>query len=641
MRKLLTLVLLLWWALPGYVQVVDQAELDSLLKSPNDTTKVLHLLELVRTYISDTIELSEQLADEAIRAAEAIDYEFGMIKGHRAKGYIISYKGGVEDAIDWYDKALVICADNPKFKLEKISVILNKGVVYFYGGDDGKALEQYIEAEALCDDPSTHEMLGKVLNNMAIVYRQLERIEDAIRIYKKSVELKTKNKDTLGMATTMNNIGLSYGYLKNYEESLRYLDRAQSLFEAIGQIDQARSVDFALATSLYKMGDVKNAKVLLAQTLALQDLKLPFYELMQNELLLAKIYVEEKEFENASRMLNIVFPKIKGSAMYEALQTYYKLSASTKFHENRLKEAYQDLLQHKLITDTIVESQRLELEKEMETKYLTKEKETQIAIQQLEIAKNKREKLLFILALAGLSIILLLGFFLYRQRQKANKLLSSKNAIIQKALNEKEILLKEIHHRVKNNLQVISSLLSLQSRQIDDPKALEAIREGRNRVNSMALIHKNLYQEDNLVGVDAADYIEKLTTSLMANYQISEQEILIEKDIDRLQLDVDVVIPLGLILNELITNCLKYAFEENQAGKIEMSLKREESGLRLKVADNGRGLPSDFNLEELTSMGFRLIKAFALKLEAALNISSVGGTQVELLIPHLQNHPKG
>ncbi len=633
MREFLCLGGLVLIPFLAFTQPSDHPEIKQILQAPNDSNKVERLLDLVREYVSDSIQLSEQFADEAIRTAEKTGHEMSLVKAYKAKGTLINFKGEVEEAIEWYDKALEICGEKPAFKWETISIILNKGVVYYYGGDDGKALEYYIQAEALCTDPSTDDLLAKILNNMAIVYRKLERLEDAVRIYKKSLDLKTAFKDSIGMATTFNNIGLCYGYMDDYEQSIEYLEEARELYVLLGETGEAKSIDLAISMCLYETGKVQEAKTLMETTFQSPDLNIRLFELVQNELLLTKIYVEEGQYEEASRLLANTYPKIEGKNLNEALQTYYKLLASTKYHLGEVNEAYEYLLKHKQITDTIVEAERLELEKDMATKYLTKEKETQIEIQQLELDKNKRERLLLLLALFGLSAILALGYFLYRQRQKANKLLSLKNAQIQKALHEKEILLKEIHHRVKNNLQIISSLLSLQSRQIDDPKALEAIQEGRNRVNSMALIHKNLYQEENLVGVDAAEYIEKLTASLMANYQINDQEIIVEKDIDHLKLDVDVVIPLGLILNELITNCLKYAFNEKDSGRIEMSLKQEQAGLRLKVADNGKGLPSDFNLEQLSSMGFRLIKAFAQKLEAVLNIDSSGGTRVELLIP--------
>jgi two-component sensor histidine kinase/tetratricopeptide (TPR) repeat protein len=633
MNKYLSLGFLLFFPWLVFAQSFESQEFERLINAPDDTTKVNQLLALVRKYVGDSLELSEQLAGEALRAAEKAGDEMSLVKAYKAKGTIINYRGGVEEAIECYDQALAICADRPEFKWEKISILLNIGVVYFYAGDDGKSLEYYIEAESLCNEPSTEDLRAKIFNNMAVIYRKLNRFEDAARIYQKSLKIKSNNKDSLGMATTLNNIGLCYGYMDDYDQSIDYLEQAKQLFVELGEEHEAKSVDLAIGMSLYETGKAQEAKLILESILLTGDLKIRMYELIQNELLLAKIYVEEEQYEKAEGMLNKVYPRLEGKQLNEALQSYYQLKASTLYHLNQVEGAYDYLLKHKYITDTILEAERVELEKEMETKYLTKEKETQIEIQQLELAKNKREKLLFILALIGLSIILVLGYFLYRQRQKANKLLNIKNAQIGKALHEKEILLKEIHHRVKNNLQIISSLLSLQSRQIDDPKALEAIKEGRNRVNSMALIHKNLYQEENLVGVDAAEYIDKLTASLMANYQIGEQEILVEKDIDQLQLDVDVVIPLGLILNELITNCLKYAFEEQDSCKIEMSLKKEQEGLRLKVTDNGKGLPSDFNLDQLSSMGFRLIKAFAQKLEAALNVTSAGGTQVELFIP--------
>jgi len=154
--------------------------------------------------------------------------------------------------------------------------------------------------------------------------------------------------------------------------------------------------------------------------------------------------------------------------------------------------------------------------------------------------------------------ILLIGLLYRNQKQK--KLISIQN-------DEKDILLREIHHRVKNNLQVISSLLGIQSRSIKDVQAKQAIHEGRARVHSMSLIHQNLYKKDNLTGVDMRVYLNKLSTDLINTYNLSEGQIEIEKDIDELILDVEYVVPIGLIINELISNALKYAFPDQQNGK--------------------------------------------------------------------------
>jgi two-component sensor histidine kinase len=254
-------------------------------------------------------------------------------------------------------------------------------------------------------------------------------------------------------------------------------------------------------------------------------------------------------------------------------------------------------------------------------------------IKTLSIQTTKRTIWLYSLALALLAIGAGSIFLLYRNKQKHNTKLEEKNAIISKSLEDKEVLLKEIHHRVKNNLQVVSSLLNLQSRNISDAKALAAIKEGRDRVKSMALIHQNLYNDENLTGVDVKDYIEKLTQSLFSSYNIQEGKILLETDIDQMNLDVDTVIPLGLILTELISNALKYAFDETQEnGNLQVQLKQEKGNLLLRVKDNGKGLPINWSNDNTASLGYQLIKSFAAKMKAMLTITGTNGTDVQMTI---------
>ena len=217
--------------------------------------------------------------------------------------------------------------------------------------------------------------------------------------------------------------------------------------------------------------------------------------------------------------------------------------------------------------------------------------------------------------------------------REEDAMLAEKNDIIERSLQEKEVLLREIHHRVKNNLQVISSLLSLQSRRVQDQSVQEAILEGRNRVRSMAMIHQDLYQTENLTTIDVGQYIDKLTRNLFASYNIEPERIEMDTDIEPLQLDVDVLIPLGLILNELITNSLKYAFPQSRPGKIEVSLQKEAGQLKLQVTDNGVGMPEDFDPMRSTSMGYQLISSFVRKLKGVLELKHREGTQVLLSIP--------
>jgi two-component system, sensor histidine kinase PdtaS len=159
---------------------------------------------------------------------------------------------------------------------------------------------------------------------------------------------------------------------------------------------------------------------------------------------------------------------------------------------------------------------------------------------------------------------------------------------------------------------------------------IEAIKEGQNRVKTMGLIHQNLYQEDDLRGVNIKNYVTKLTKNLFNSYNIQPEKVQLRTNITVLQLDVDTVVPIGLIINELVTNALKYAFSNEKNGTIEVNLFEENNQMVLQVKDDGIGLPDDFDIEKLNSMGF---KNFATKLSAKLNIENQNGAFVELLIP--------
>ncbi|MCB9082125.1 MAG: tetratricopeptide repeat protein [Lewinellaceae bacterium] len=613
-----------------------QSPLDSLRRvatSANDTLRINALNQLAQFSMPDSLEQAEQFANKALAEAKKIRYTKGIIYAWRYKGLAADFGGDLDKAIACYDEALRITEVSDKWKREEAGLLVNKGVAYFFAGDMGRALEFYLLADPLFDEIDDESAHAKLLNNLAVVYRQLNRYEDAIRIYQKSIIIKEKINDRIGIANSTHNIGLVYGYMNDYPNTVRYLEKARQQYEDLQEWSEAQSVYLSLGNAFFEMGRMEEAKAAVVKLFASESLDLTLFEQIQARLLRIKVSLADKDFNQAEQWLEEIEPVIFATTFSKAKSTFFELKAYVFHGLQQHAESYEALLMHKQYLDTLQSEERVRQEKDMETKYLTKEKENLIQIQQLELQKNQRERIAYILALLALSLILLLAYRFARLRKKANRLLQEKNLQIEKALGEKELLLKEIHHRVKNNLQIISSLLSLQSRQIEDPKALEAIQEGRNRVNSMALIHKNLYQDEDLVGVDAGEYIEKLTESLITNYNINPKQVVIAKDIDPMKLDVDTIIPLGLILNELISNSLKYAFSDGQAGKMFVSLKREEDGLRLRVADNGRGLPANLDVENLKSLGFRLVKAFTQKLEGELSIQSDRGTSVEICIP--------
>jgi len=254
---------------------------------------------------------------------------------------------------------------------------------------------------------------------------------------------------------------------------------------------------------------------------------------------------------------------------------------------------------------------------------------------------KKRQNAFMWLGICALLFISGLIFVLYRKNNKKSVTLTRQNDLIKKTLSEKEILLKEIHHRVKNNLQVVSSLLSLQSRFIQDEQALSAITEGKNRVRSMALIHQNLYQENNLTGVAVKPYFEKLIRSLFDSYNIDRERIKLYLEVDELTLSVDTVIPVGLITNELVSNALKHAFPKGRKGVLSVSVKEVGQQLILEVADNGIGIVDERIIEDSNTFGYKIINAFKEKLEADLKIDHEDGTRIRLFIAQYEAPGEG
>ena len=223
---------------------------------------------------------------------------------------------------------------------------------------------------------------------------------------------------------------------------------------------------------------------------------------------------------------------------------------------------------------------------------------------------------------------------LERRVQERTKELTQTNHKLAGLLDEKELLLKEVHHRVKNNLQVISSLLNLQADYIKDPAALQIFTESRNRVRSMALIHEKLYQSHDLARIDFADYIRSLTSSLLAGYAQKSSQVRISVEIEQMMLGVDAAVPCGLIVNELVTNCFKYAFTNGRPGQIQIAMVRQPGEqLRLSVADDGVGFPKDVDFRNTESLGMQIITTLSEQLEGTVQMSNTAGTEFAICFP--------
>jgi two-component sensor histidine kinase len=204
-------------------------------------------------------------------------------------------------------------------------------------------------------------------------------------------------------------------------------------------------------------------------------------------------------------------------------------------------------------------------------------------------------------------------------------------AQLKELLSEKEILLQEIHHRVKNNLQIISSLLDLQSQYIEDKGMQEIFRTSQKRVKSMALIHEQLYQSKNFTKINFAEYLSDLTGYLLETYGINTDKITLKLNLDEINLNISTAITCGLIVNELVSNSLKYAFPNGAEGTIDISFSSDiDKTCTLIVRDNGIGFPKNLELKNIKSLGLQLVRLLANQLEATLELNGSAGTKVYL-----------
>ncbi len=257
----------------------------------------------------------------------------------------------------------------------------------------------------------------------------------------------------------------------------------------------------------------------------------------------------------------------------------------------------------------------------MAIKYETGKKDEALASQAALLDQKSKTQKLIILIASLLFVFLLSMLYFLQKSKKATRIIRAKNA-------ENELLLKEIHHRVKNNLEMVKSLIALQSAQIEDPATKEAMVASQNRVQSMGIIHQKLYQGENLGSIEMKDYFINLSEGILDTFD-AEDQVKIECAMDNLDLDVDTAVPIGLIVNELLTNALKYAFPEHQQGIINISLKKDTNdNLKLQVRDNGVGKTEGL-APKGTGFGAQLVKLLTQQLNGKMTEHNDEGTHIE------------
>lgn len=439
--------------------------------------------------------------------------------------------------------------------------------------------------------------------NIASAYKQLNKRDSALYYYQESIALARKSgkRGERNLATAMVNLAALYQVMNNHEKALPLAKEAVDIFASKGNPTQRLVAEGTLANSYRKLNMFEEA----------------LYHFYNSQ----RIAKKTKHLE------------------YDTNITKNLLDTHTELAKNDSIIHYLD--RYLILNDSLNAQRRDEVMAEMEARFEVDQKEEEITRLELEeqLSNTRLRRQQWVIGLSLLSMGILGGFLWFVMRQR--KRIANQNEVIATSLAEKETLLKEIHHRVKNNLQMVSTLLSLQSNYIDDPSALNALQMGRSRVRSMAIIHQGLYMQDSVTPTIAADdYLNRLTGELLATYTDPHKRITLTTDFEPVQMDIDQLIPLGLIANELVTNAMKYAFEGRDEGKLTVGLKQASSDtLVLRVADDGPG-SNQITTSEGESFGSLLVQTLTEQLNGRLEVKSDNGTDVRVIFS-LIDHPNG
>lgn len=476
-------------------------------------------------------------------------------------------------------------------------------------GQMDSSMNLYLRALRLAEKLDDKKALANIYYNMGLINQRQQNNQKANEQIRQALRYAELANDTTQTANICIMAGVMAFLLENTDSCAYWFNRSAVLFESLGKEDKA-----AFARS--KLGNIYEAQGQYALATPLFEKALKTAQKSQDSTRLMGAYINMatnglnlKKYASALRYTRDARQFAAALGRDFEYQEMLKIEAAILEGMGNPKAAIQVQRQYVQHHDSILNIQRAQHIAELETRYETEKKEATIALQE-QALRDARIRfwltvVLLVLALAG--GVLLLGLARKLRRRNA----------------EKEVLIKEIHHRVKNNLQIISSLLSLQSRQITDEAALDAVREGQSRVDAMGLIHQKLYMGANVAAVDMSDYLQQLGTTLLDSFGKHDDQVQIHYEVQPLRLDVDTAVPLGLIVNELLTNALKYAFPDGRSGVIDLALWKNEAGkLCLKVSDNGTGSTGHADKSGSTAFGTNLVQMLSKKLKGTPQIQA-------------------
>lgn len=686
MKPLTRNIIIVFITIISNISIAQIKKIDSLIsvsnKYGNDTNKVKTLYKIADLYKKNyKYDSALYFSQKSLAIAKKIKAKKFEASNYGLQGMIQTNEGKFKDALISHQNSLEI----KKSINDKVGIANsynNIGDVYYQMGNYAESLVNHFKSLKLKEEIQDKNSIANSYNNIGSVYHALNNYDESLKYHFLSLSIREELKDKSNMAMSYNNIAINYNAQKNYNEAVKYQQLAikkhselsnkkglaiaygnagntfyhlQNYPEALSyyqnslKIRQEISDKKGIASCYHNIANVyiklKNyseARSCLNKALVLNEEMNSLDFIKDNYYTNSTIYLEEGndkealiyykkyiqlrdsifniENDKKSNRAQIQYEFDKQQAINESEYEKQKILSDAELQKNQLllEKNHQSIL----ILNQENELKKLSLNKsELELKQKTVENSSIISAAKRDHEKNK----LILQFVAGIIFLLFIIVAIIVRSLLINR---KKNKIIAHALDEKEVLLKEIHHRVKNNLQVISSLLNLQSRYVKDAGALDALKESKERINAISLLHKEIYQNEVLKLINAKEYFVNLITNLQNTFD-PKKNVLLETQVENVYLDIDTLIPLGLIVNELYTNCYKYGVS-NQNPCITFILTQQEKQISLIVKDNGNGFPETIDMETTNSLGFKLVSLFTKKLLGTVVYTNNNGSNTAI-----------
>lgn len=617
----------------------QQAKVDSLVKAlpalKEDTSRVKCMNKLCWAYINiGEYGQGMKNANAALTLGKKINFEKGLADSYNMLGNAYMGQGDLKNA----ELNFLLSLHMQKQRGDKHGMAAaynNLGLVYDYLGENGKALEVYSEAMKLNKETGNKNWLANNYNNIGNNYAMQEKRDLALENFMAAKAIKEEIGETKDYqyTNTISNIGNMYFFKKQFNKALGIFTTALAIRKEIGDQKGISDSYIAIGTLYDEQSKTernpltreelcKKAEENLKVGVALKQEMGDLYGLSNALLNIGNLHLRQHLADTAHHELEKAVQISREYGMVQLTADIYFSLALCDSATGNWKGAYMSHRLYKQFNDSIFNDKNSKTIAEMNSRFETEKKETQI--NQLE--KEKKQTWLFI-SLFSILIITVLFFAMraYNNKKKVAAFMSSESS-------RKEMLLQEVHHRINNNLQIISSLLSLQAESANDEKLHEYLKQSQNRIQSLSALHELLYQTDSPLKINMQEYLEKVMDFHKDVLSTRSNKVDVIMSVANEKFATRLAVPIALIVNELVTNSIKYAFNDIAAGylKIELQPDEKQNGKwLLRVSDSGKGLPEETGFRK-DSLGLRLVRIMTRQIQGTLEKKNTPGATFEI-----------